>query len=50
MGYTSTPLHHAVIGKKLALVDALLNDGANINAAGRFFIPLCGNDYEEVQY
>ena len=51
MGFTLTPLHHAVRGKKLALVDALLNDGANINAAGRFFIPFgCGSDYSEVQY
>jgi ankyrin repeat protein len=50
MGFTLTPLHHAVRGNKLALVDTLLNDGANINAAGRYFKEGCGTDYREVQH
>jgi ankyrin repeat protein len=44
-----TALHSAVKKNNLDLVILLLNQDANVNAAGRYFWEGCGSDYHEVR-
>jgi ankyrin repeat protein len=44
-----TALHRAVKTNNLDLVILLLNQDADVNAAGRYFLEGCGSDYSEVR-